>query len=116
LRAGGDLRRLADPALTLIGDPAPPPVRDVPDLPEIRVKEEGPNVAGTEPVTSPDQHKPGHRRAGQIGAVVSAGALLLMLCGNHRGNVENIWLIGVAVLLLLVVIGDIILRRNGLRS
>lgn len=88
----------------------------MPDLPEIRVNEEGPKVAGSEPVTSPDQHKPGHRRAGQIGAVVSAVALLLMQCGNHQGNVENIWLIGVAVLLLAIVIGDIVLRRNGLRS
>jgi hypothetical protein len=73
-------------------------------------------VAGSEPVTSPDQHKPGHRKAGRIGAVVTAVALLLMLCGNHQGNVENIWLIGIAVTLLVIVIGDIILRRNGLRS
>ncbi|GAB3801435.1 DUF2631 domain-containing protein [Micromonospora zhanjiangensis] len=73
-------------------------------------------MAGSEPVTSPDQHKPGHRKAGRIGAVVSAGMLLLMLCGNHRGNVENIWLIGIAVALLVIVIGDVILRRNGLRS
>jgi hypothetical protein len=73
-------------------------------------------VAGSEPVTSPDQRKPGHRRAGQVGAVLSALALLLMLCGNHQGNVENIWLIGIALGLLVIVIGDIILRRNGLRS
>ncbi len=75
-------------------------------------------MAGTEsePVTSPDQHKPGHRKAGRIGAVLVAAALLLMLCGNHRGNVENIWLIGLAATLLIIVIGDAILRRNGLRS
>jgi hypothetical protein len=42
--------------------------------------------------------------------------MLLMLCGNHRGNVENIWLIGIAATLLVIVIGDVILRRNGLRS
>jgi hypothetical protein len=73
-------------------------------------------VAGSEPVTSPDQRKPGHRKAGRIGAVLSAGVLLLMLCGNHQGNVENLWLIGIAVTLLVIVIGDAILRRNGLRS
>jgi hypothetical protein len=73
-------------------------------------------VAGSEPVTSPDQHKPGHRRAGRIGAVVTAVALLLMLCGNHQGNVENIWLIAIAAILLVIVIGDVVLRRNGLRS
>ncbi|GLZ57997.1 MULTISPECIES: DUF2631 domain-containing protein [Micromonospora] len=73
-------------------------------------------MAGSEPVTSPDQHKPGHRKAGQIGAVLSALALLAMICGNHEGRVEDIWLIGLAALLLIIVIGDIVLRRNGLRS
>jgi Protein of unknown function (DUF2631) len=73
-------------------------------------------VAGSEPVTSPDQRKPGHRRAGQIGAVLSALALLAMLKGNHEGNIENIFLIAGAVALLGIVIGDAVLRRNGLRS
>lgn len=73
-------------------------------------------MAGSEPVTSPDQRKPGHRRAGQIGAVVSALAMLAMLSGNHEGRVEDIWLISGAALLLLIVIGDAVLRRNGLRS
>nr|MDT0661464.1 DUF2631 domain-containing protein [Micromonospora sp. DSM 115978] len=73
-------------------------------------------MAGSEPVTSPDQRKPGHRRAGQIGAVVSALILLAMTQGNHEGNIENIWLIGGAVALLAIVVGDVVLRRNGLRS
>ena len=30
-----------------------------------------------------------------------------MICGNHEGRVEDIWLIGVAVLLLAIVIGDV---------
>ncbi|MDG4829577.1 DUF2631 domain-containing protein [Solwaraspora sp. WMMD1047] len=73
-------------------------------------------MAGSEPVTSPDQRKPGHRRAGQIGAVLSALALLAMTQGNHEGNTENIWLIAGAVTLLAIVVGDVVLRRNGLRS
>ncbi|SCL21424.1 Protein of unknown function [Micromonospora rhizosphaerae] len=73
-------------------------------------------MAGSEPVTAPDQHKPGHRRSGRIGAVLTALALLAMLCGNHQGKVEDIWLVGIAVLLLAIVIGDVVLRRNGLRS
>ena len=74
-------------------------------------------MAGSEPVTAPDQHKPGHRRSGRIGAVLSAVVLVVMaLCGNHEGNVENIWLFGLAALLLGIVIGDAVLRRNGLRS
>ncbi|WP_319458874.1 DUF2631 domain-containing protein [Micromonospora sp. RTP1Z1] len=74
-------------------------------------------MAGSEPVTAPDQHKPGHRKSGQIGAVLSAVVLVMMaLCGNHEGKVEDIWLIGIAALLLAIVIGDSVLRRNGLRS
>ncbi|WP_406036850.1 MULTISPECIES: DUF2631 domain-containing protein [unclassified Micromonospora] len=74
-------------------------------------------MAGSEPVTAPDQHKPGHRKSGRIGAVLSAVVLVVMaLCGNHEGKVEDIWLIGIAVLLLAIVIGDSVLRRNGLRS
>ncbi|MFF0173683.1 DUF2631 domain-containing protein [Micromonospora profundi] len=73
-------------------------------------------MAGSEPVTSPDQHKPGHRKSGRIGAVVTALALLAMICGNHEGRVEDIWLVGLAALLLIIVIGDVVLRRNGLRS
>jgi len=73
-------------------------------------------VAGSEPVTSPDQHKPGNRRAGRIGAVVSALILLSLIIGNHEGNTENVWLVVLALGLLAIVIGDAVLRRNGLRS
>jgi hypothetical protein len=74
-------------------------------------------VAGSEPVTAPDQHKPGHRKSGRIGAVLSAVVLVIMaFCGNHRGRVEDIWLIAIAALLLAIVIGDAVLRRSGLRS
>ncbi|PWR07873.1 hypothetical protein DKT68_17760 [Micromonospora acroterricola] len=73
-------------------------------------------MAGSEPVTSPDQHKPGHRKSGRIGAVLTALALLAMICGNHEGRVEDVWLVGLAALLLIIVIGDAVLRRNGLRS
>jgi uncharacterized membrane protein YhhN len=73
-------------------------------------------VAGSEPVTSPDQRKPGHRKAGRIGAVLSALALLAMTIGNHQGRTEDIWLVGLALALLAIVVGDAVLRRNGLRS
>jgi uncharacterized membrane protein YhhN len=73
-------------------------------------------VAGSEPVTSPDQRKPGHRKAGRIGAVLSALALLAMTIGNHEGRTEDIWLVGLALALLAIVVGDAVLRRNGLRS
>lgn len=73
-------------------------------------------MAGSEPVTSPDQQKPGHRKAGRIGAVVTILALLSMLAGNHTGRTEDIFLIVIAAGLAAILVADVILRRNGLRS
>ena len=68
-------------------------------------------------VTSPDQHKPGHAKAARVLGIGSAIVLLLFLRGNHqhRSHVENVWLIGLAVGLILVFVIDWVLRRNGLR-
>ena len=74
-------------------------------------------MAGDEPVTSPDQHKPMvSLRLARAGAIFGILALLGMLKGNHEGRVENIFLIGCAAVLLIIVIVDIVLRRNGLKS
>ncbi|MFF5226645.1 DUF2631 domain-containing protein [Dactylosporangium sp. NPDC000521] len=72
-------------------------------------------MAEHEPVTSPDQHKPGHPRAARFGAAVTVLLILGMLVGNHQGRVEDIWLIVIAGVLVLALIGDWVLRRNGLR-
>jgi hypothetical protein len=74
-----------------------------------------PNVAAQEPVTAPDQHKPGHPKAARTGAVLVAIALVAMVCGNHQGRIEDIFLIAIAVGLLTIVVGDWLLRKNGLR-
>jgi hypothetical protein len=68
-----------------------------------------------EPVYAPDQLKPGNRKWSRIGAVGTAVILLAMLIGNHEGNTENIWLIGVALALIGWVLADVVLRRNGLK-
>ena len=73
-------------------------------------------MAGDEPVTSPDQNKPGPGKAARIGAVVTIIALLAMLCGNHRGRVEDVWLVATAALIAVVLVVDWVLRRNGIRS
>jgi hypothetical protein len=73
-------------------------------------------VAGDEPVTSPDQHKPAHMKLLRIGAVVTAVLLLLMTMGNHEGKIEDIFLVAMAGGLILMLIVDWVLRRNGLRS
>lgn len=72
-------------------------------------------MSGNEPVTSPDQDKPGTPRAARAGAILCAVFLLLMLIGNHKGHIEDIFLIATAAGLVLAVVGDWVLRRNGLR-
>ncbi len=46
-------------------------------------------------------------------AVVS---LLLMLVGNHTGRVENLWVIGTAVLIAGILIRDAVRRRHAWRN
>lgn len=66
-------------------------------------------------VTSPDQHKPGHPVAARVLGLGSAGFLLLMIWSNHKSQIENAWLIGIAVTIVLIFAADWWLRRNGLR-
>jgi len=73
-------------------------------------------VAGDEPVTSPDQRKPVNPRKARVAAVVAVVILLLMTIGNHKGRIEDLWLVGLAALIVLMIIGDWVLRRNGLRD
>ena len=74
-------------------------------------------MSGEEQVTSPDQHKPTiSKRLARFGAVAIILILLAMLYGNHRGNIEDIFLIGTAALLALALVLDFVLRRLGLRS
>ncbi len=54
-----------------------------------------------------------HHKVIQIGGLLSAGFLLLMLKGNHVGRVEDFFLIGFAALILVIVARDWWLRRRG---
>ena len=72
-------------------------------------------MAAEEPVTSPDQHKPGHPRAARIAAAMVIVILLLMLWGNNHTGTGAPFLIGTAALLALILIADWLLRKNGLR-
>ncbi|MEV6929562.1 hypothetical protein AB0M46_34425 [Dactylosporangium sp. NPDC051485] len=68
-----------------------------------------------EPVTSPDQRKPGHPRAARLGATVIALVLVALIFGNDNENsIATVFLSVGAALLLVVVIGDWVLRRHGL--
>jgi len=42
--------------------------------------------------------------------------LLAMLFGNHRGKIEDIWLVGFAVFMVLLLILDARRRKNAWRS
>ena len=68
-----------------------------------------------EPVYSPDQLKPGNRKWGRIGAIGTAVLILGLFWGNHEGNTENIYLVLTAAGLVVAVIVDAVLRRNGLK-
>ncbi|WP_344311221.1 DUF2631 domain-containing protein [Fodinicola feengrottensis] len=72
-------------------------------------------MADEEMVTSPDQHKPGPKRAARAGLIIVAVALLMMNFGNHRGHVETLWLVGCAAALVVVFLVDWALRKNGLK-
>ena len=73
-------------------------------------------MAGSEePITSPDQRKPDHPKVFWTLTIIASLIFLALTLGNHRGNVENLWLIGLAVTGFLTVIIDWTLRRNGLR-
>jgi len=73
-------------------------------------------VAGDEPVTSPDQHKPTNVKLARIGGIGTILALIALTFGNHRGHTEDVWLIGLAGFLGLIIVVDWVLRRNGIRS
>jgi cadmium resistance protein CadD (predicted permease) len=70
-----------------------------------------------EPVTSPDQRKATvSGRASRIGAVLTIIILVALTFGNHLGHVQDVWLLGIAGLIALMLVIDFVLRRNGLRS
>ncbi len=73
-------------------------------------------MASEEPVTSPDQHKPTPRRIVRVVSLAIAAVLLLMLFGNNEVNTGAPWLIGIAGAIVLLLLIDAVLHRNGLRD
>ncbi|GLZ75648.1 hypothetical protein Afil01_04550 [Actinorhabdospora filicis] len=73
-------------------------------------------AGGNEPVTSPDQHKPTNRKLAYTGGIISIVVLLLYTIGNHEGRVEDLWLVGSALVIALMIAGDWLLRKNGLKD
>ena len=73
-------------------------------------------AAPQDQITSSDQRRrassPRLARAGALAAIV---LLLVMLAGNHEGNIENLFLVLTAVGLSTMLVVDHLLRKNGLR-
>ncbi|HEY0638886.1 MAG TPA: DUF2631 domain-containing protein [Pseudonocardiaceae bacterium] len=54
-------------------------------------------------------------RAARIGGWSFVAIFLLMLIGNHEGRVEDLWLIGLALLTAGVMVADQVKRRTSWR-
>jgi hypothetical protein len=72
-------------------------------------------VAEDEPVIAPDQLREGHPKLWRALAIISAFSLVVMVIGNHRGRVEDIFLILCAVGLLALLGFDVLQRRYGIK-
>lgn len=59
-------------------------------------------------------HHTFHKGA-QVGGWITAAILLLMTIGNHEGHVEDLWLLGIALIMAAVLGADIIERRKAWR-
>ena len=81
-----------------------------------------------EAVVRADAHPVEHERPeewgwhGEMGkwgrrlAVIPILFLLSMIIGNHEGRMEDLWLVGVALLIIVILIWDIRRRKNAWRS
>jgi hypothetical protein len=49
-------------------------------------------------------------------AVIPILFLLSMIIGNHEGRLEDLWLVGFALLMLLILVWDARRRKNAWRS
>jgi hypothetical protein len=54
-------------------------------------------------------------RAGPIAGWFTAFALFMMVIGNHRSHVEDVWLVGLGLLLVVMLIGSHLSNRRARR-
>lgn len=57
----------------------------------------------------------GFPRAARIGGWTLAAIMFLMLIGNHEGNIENLWLISIGLIIVGMLVADQIKRRTSWR-
>ena len=87
---------------------------------EQSTREEGIVRAGETPVVHERPEDWGwHGEAGKAGRITGAVMivfLLVMLVGNHEGRVEDLWLVGTALTILVALIWDARRRKNAWRA
>jgi uncharacterized membrane protein YeaQ/YmgE (transglycosylase-associated protein family) len=55
-------------------------------------------------------------KLGRIGAWIATLILLSFLIGNHQGRMEDLFLIGIAAVMIVILVWDIFRRKNAWRS
>jgi hypothetical protein len=87
---------------------------------EQSTREEGIVRAGETPITHERPEDWGwHGEAGKAGRItgyVMIVFLLVMLVGNHEGRIEDLYLVGFALIILISLIWDSRRRKNAWRS
>jgi uncharacterized membrane protein YeaQ/YmgE (transglycosylase-associated protein family) len=53
---------------------------------------------------------------GRVGAWIAVLLLLSFVFGNHEGRVENLWIVGIAGVMVLILLWDMRRRKNLWRS
>ena len=83
-------------------------------------REEGVVRAGAQPVQHESPEDWGWHgetgKWGQIGGWIATAVLLTYLIGNHEGRVEDFWVIGIALGIVVILLWDIRRRKNAWRS
>ena len=83
-------------------------------------REEGVVRAGSHPVEHEEPADWGWHgetgKKGRIGAWIAVLVTLSYLIGNHEGRVEDLWVLGAALVMILILVWDIVRRRNAWRS
>ncbi len=83
-------------------------------------REEGVVRAGAQPVQHEEPADWGWHgetgKKGRIGAWIAVFVLLTYLLGNHEGRMEDLWIVGIAALMVLILLWDIRRRKNAWRS